>query len=145
MDAHQAIVNLRARVCGDALRPRSATHDSSPYRAPVYPLYRPISTGAAKENAIQMLSSSDLYLVPNPLVPSTGYLSTGFIQEKPIKSFDIGKSCQRRIWGSSMHQPTNPKEPLIPVIYRPDEGPSIHRATKEHFVLTRRAPRKWPA
>jgi hypothetical protein len=47
-----------------------------------------------------------LYLVLTPVVPSTGYLSTGSIWEKPIPSFDIGKSCQRQIWVPSTNQPT---------------------------------------
>ena len=42
------------------------------------------------------------------VVPSTGYLSTGFILEKHVKSFDIGKSCQRRIWVPSTNQPISP-------------------------------------
>ena len=58
-----------------------------------------------------------MYLVPTPVVPSTGYLSTGFIWKKNDKSFDIGKSCQRRIWVPSTNQPT-PID-LILVIIRP--------------------------
>jgi hypothetical protein len=39
-------------------------------------------------------------------LPRTGYLSTGFISENAIKSFEIGKSCERRIRVPSTDQPT---------------------------------------
>ena len=59
------------------------------------------------------MTFSDSYLVPTHVVPSTGYLSTGFIYEKPIKSFDIGKSCKRPIWLFERRAPLDPLETIV--------------------------------